>query len=110
MKLFLESLVVDCVIGELPDERTRTQPLRVDVELEVGDEAVRSARLEDTVDYAALKTKIEKALVAAKCRMIERAAGVVRETCLAEAKVRAVKVRVTKSGAIPGLGAAAVEI
>ena len=37
MKLKLNGIGVDCVIGERPDERTRLQHLRVDVELQVCD-------------------------------------------------------------------------
>ena len=110
MTLELNGLEVDCVIGERPDERTRTQRLRVDVALTIGGEAAETDELADTVDYVALTEKIREALVAAKCKMIERAAKVVCDLCLADAKVSAAKVRVTKSGAIPHLESAAVTI
>ena len=110
MKLELNGIDVDCIIGERPDERVRTQRLRVDVSLTVSDRAGETDELGDTVDYAALTEKIRAALVAAKCKMIERAAKVVCDLCLADAKVSAAKVRVTKSGAIPHLESAAVTI
>ena len=106
MKLKLNGIDVDCVIGERPDERTRTQRLRVDVVLTIDDRAAETDELSDTVDYAALAEKVRAALVAAKCRMIERAAKVVCDACLAEAKVSAAEVTVTKSGAIPHLESA----
>ena len=106
MKLKLNGLAVDCVIGERPDERERLQRLCVDVELAIPDRAAETDELADTVDYAALAEKVRAALVAAKCRMIERAAKVVCDVCLAEAKVRAATVSVTKAGAVPGLGSA----
>ena len=48
MTLRLNGIDVDCIIGERPDERTRLQTLRVDVELEVDEEGVgtRDAMLE----------------------------------------------------------------
>ena len=110
MKLRLNNISVDCVIGELPEERVKTQRLRVDAELEIPDWIVASDELSDTVDYAVLKNKIVAALVAAKCRMIERAAWVVRETCLADPKVSSARVTVTKYGAVPGLESASVEL
>ena len=110
MKLKLNGIEVACVIGERPDERTRVQRLRVDVELTVPDRAAETDELGDTVDYAGLAEKIRAALTAAKCKMIERAAKVVCDLCLADAKVSAAKVRVTKSGAIPHLESAAVTI
>ena len=110
MKLELNGIDVECIIGERPDERTRTQRLRVDVVLTIGDEAAETDELADTVDYAALTEGVRTALVDAKCKMIERAAKVVCDLCLADAKVSAAKVRVTKSGAIPHLESAAVTI
>ena len=106
MKLNLNGLDVDCVIGELPDERNRLQRLRVDVALEIPDRVAETDALDDTVDYAALAARIREALVAAKCRMIERAAKVVCDVCLAEPKVSAAEVTVTKFGAIPHLESA----
>jgi len=108
MKLKLNGIDVDCIIGERPDERTRLQTLRVDVELEIPDAATETDELSDTVDYAALAERIRSALSAAKCRMIERAAKVVRDVCLAEPSVKAAKVSVAKSGAIPHLESAEV--
>ena len=104
MTLRLNGIDVDCIIGERPDERTRLQTLRVDVELE----AAETDELSDTVDYAALAARIREALSAAKCRMIERAAKVVRDVCLSEPKVLGAKVRVVKSGAVPHLESAEV--
>ena len=110
MKLELNGIDVDCIIGERPDERTRTQRLRVDVVLTVGDKASATDELSDTVDYATLAEGIRAALVAAKCKMIERAAKVVSDLCLADEKVSAAKVRVVKSGAVPHLESAAAVI
>ena len=110
MKLELNGIDVDCIIGERPDERTRTQRLRVDVVLTIGDTAAETDELSDAVDYAALTEGIRAALVAAKCKMIERAAKVVCGLCLKDAKVSAAKVRVTKSGAIEHLESASAVV
>ena len=106
MKLKLNGIEVKCVIGERPDEREREQALRVDVELEIADTAAATDELADTVDYAALAEKIRTALVAAKCRMIERAAKIAYDVCREDAKVLSARVTVTKSGAVPGLESA----
>ena len=110
MKLELSGIDVDCIIGERPDERTRPQRLRVDVVLTIDEKSAETDELADTVDYAALTEKIRAVLVEAKCRMIERAARVVCDRCLADAKVSAVRVRVTKAGAIPHLESASAVI
>ena len=106
MKVKLNNLAVKCVIGERPEERVREQPLRIDVELEIAGAAAETDDLADTVDYAALADRIRAALVADRCRMIERAAKVAYGVCRADAKVRAATVTVTKTGAIPGLESA----
>lgn len=110
MKLELNGIDVDCVIGERADERVRTQRLRIDVALTIPDCAGETDELCDTVDYAALTEKIRTALVAAKCKMIERAARIVCDLCLADAKVSAARVRVTKSGAIAHLESASAVV
>ena len=107
MKLELNGIDVECIIGERPDERMRPQRLRVDVVLTIGDKASETDELADTVDYAALAERIRAALVEAKCRMIERAAKVVCDLSLNDPKVFAAKVRVVKTGAIPHLESAA---
>ena len=110
MKLELNGIDVDCIIGERPDERTRTQRLRVDVVLTIDDKAAETDELVDTVDYVALTEEIRTALVEAKCKMIERAAKIVCDLCLKDVKVSATKVRVTKSGAIEHLESASAVI
>ena len=71
MRLRLNGLEVDCVIGELP-----------------------------------LAESIRSALVDAKCRLIERAAKVVRDVCLADPRVGAARASVTKAGAVANLASA----
>lgn len=110
MTLSLNGIAVACIIGDLPEERTRLQTLRVDVALTVEPTAAKTDELADTVDYAALTERIRAALIAAECRMIERAAQVVLDVCRAEAKVAGARVTVTKAGAIPHLESASVTL
>lgn len=108
MVLELNDIAVDCIIGDLPDERTRNQRLLVSLSLELPDDAAQTDALEDTVDYVELTTAIRRTLVSAQCRLIERAARLVAETALDDPRVRSAAVRVVKSGTVPGLAAAAV--
>ena len=106
MRLRLDGIDVDCIIGERPDERVRTQRLRVDVELTMDDAAAETDDLADAVDYAELTERIRAAVIEAKCQLIERAAKVVRDVCLTDPRVSAARVSVTKTGAVPHLGSA----
>ena len=103
MHLILNGLDVECVIGERVDERMRLQRLVLDIELEVDDRVVKTDALEDTVDYAALSVRVRSALQKAKCQMIERAAYVAYEACIVDERVKWVRVKVTKTGAIAHL-------
>ena len=94
------------MVGDLPRERRRPRRVLVDVAMEVDGAVAASDSLEDTVDYAALAERIRAVLVAAKCRMIERAAYLAAATCLEDPHVASASVRVTKSGAVRGLGSA----
>ena len=109
MLLKLKGLTVDCVIGERPDERTRLQTLQLEIVLSIPDRAGETDELADTVDYAVLADRIRARLVAAKCRMIERAAVLAVETCLKDSRVLSAKVTVRKTGAVEGLESAEVE-
>jgi len=106
MTLSLDGLEVCCVIGDLPEERTRAQRLLVDAVLEVDAAAADTDELSDTVDYAALAAAIRRSLVDAKCRMIERAAKIAAEECMKDGRVRSATVTITKSGAVEGLKSA----
>lgn len=106
MILELNGILVECVIGDRPDERTRTQRLEVDVRLEIGDAVANSDALEDTVDYVLLAERIRSALVRSQCRMIERAAKVAWEVCRTFSGVRNATAKVTKAGAVPDLASA----
>ena len=106
MKLELNGIDVECVIGERPEERVTPRRLRVDVGLEIPDRAAETDELADTVDYAKLTEQIREALVAARAKMIEHAAKVVAEVCRRDVRVAAVTAKVTKAGAIPHLESA----
>ncbi len=106
MLLELNDIDVECIIGDLPDERTRLQRLRVDLALTIGDAVATTDDLEDTVDYAALTDRVRVALMAARCRMIERAAKIVLDLCREDARVRHARVKVTKTGSVPHLESA----
>ncbi len=102
MTLRIEGIEVECIIGDLPEEREREQTLVVDAELEIPDRAAETDALADTVDYAAAAERVRAALRAAKCRMIERAAKVAYDAV----GTGCVRVAVAKRGAVPGVAAA----
>lgn len=110
-RLVLNGIEVNCIIGDMPEERKTEQTLCVDAELELDlGAAAASDCLADSVDYALLASAIRAALRAAKCRLIERAASIALDECMRDGRVKSAKVSVVKSGAVPGLRSAAVEM
>ena len=92
--LKINGIEVECVLGDLPEERTREQKIQVDVSLELDLEAASASdSIDDTVDYALLVGNIREALEDARCRLLERAAVTVR-----------------KFGSVPGVASAAVTL
>ena len=60
--------------------------------------------------YALLVGNIREVLEEAKCRLLERAAGLVADVCLDDPRVERVTVSVRKFGSVPGLGSAEVKL
>ena len=110
-QLKLNGIEVECIIGDLPEERESEQRLLVDVALDIDlKNAANSDSLDDTVDYALLVGDIREALEDAQCRLLERAAGVVADVCLSDPRVERVTVGVRKFGSVSGLGSAEVKV
>ena len=109
--LKLNGIEVVCILGDLPEERTREQRILVDVALALDLEAAGTTDdLGDTVDYAQLVANIRDALEDAKCRLLERAAEIVADVCLSDPRVEKASVAVRKFGSVAGLGSAEVKI
>ena len=109
MKLEVRDIEVECIIGDRPEERVATQRLMVDLRLEVDPRAAETDALADAVDYAALAEAVRSRLVEGKFNMIEAAARAAAETGAGMDGVRLAAARVTKRGAVAGVGAARAE-
>jgi dihydroneopterin aldolase len=85
------------VHGALPEERARSQPFEVDVEMEV-DLSIpgQSDHLPDTVDYAAVAEAVVRVVESERHHLLERLATRVCEVCKADERVSAVTVTVRK--------------
>ncbi len=103
--ILLEGLRVECIIGDLPHERTFPQELFLDLAFGCDlRQAAASDRLSDTVDYVSIAQAVRDALTQGKCRMIERAAQLAIETAFAsDARITSCRVTVRKPHALPGV-------
>lgn len=106
----IDSLPVECIVGILPEERQKSQPLVVDAELHLDlTAAAESGAMRDTVDYSALAKEIAFILRTARFPLLETAA-VALGYYLARPPVQAAKVRLTKPKALQEAGVPSVTV
>ncbi len=99
--VFLHGMRVDTVIGLWDWERRLEQTLILDVDL--GTDVARagaSDAIEDTVDYKAVTNRIMQIAQNHAYLLVEALAEAIASTLLAEFKVRWVKIRINKRGAV----------
>jgi FolB domain-containing protein len=100
-KIIISTLKVNTIIGTLPDERLCKQTLFIDIELSVDlSKAGRSDNLFDSVDYSKIEKDIYELAEKSEFFLIERFAETVADICLANELVSAVKIKVSKPGAL----------
>lgn len=97
-RIELRGLRLSALVGVLPEERERTQPVELDLDIELPlDRAGQSDDLSDTVDYgeicAAVDSVVQAGHVALLEHLAERIAGVVLGV---DRRIEAVVVRVHK--------------
>ena len=110
-RILLLDLRLRCIVGVRERERREPQDVVVNLVLYADlEQAGRSDRLEDTVDYSALSRRVEDLVEGSSFALIEALAQAIAASCLQEPGVRGVTVRVDKPAALPRGRAAAVEI
>lgn len=94
----LRGLRVTAVVGVLPEERERAQPLELDLDVTADLRAAgRSDALADTIDYGALCDVVSELVTGAEPLLLERLAALVAEGVLAaDDRIRSVDVVVRK--------------
>ncbi len=97
-RIELRGLRLVAIVGVLPEERERAQPLDVDVDIEVDlSAAAASDALEDTVDYGAICDALAATAGSARPQLLERLAVVLCDAVLAtDPGVRSATVTVRK--------------
>ncbi len=97
-RIELRGLRLVGVVGVLPEERTRAQPLEVDLDLVVDlSDAGRSDALGDTVDYGAVCDAVASVVGEAAPELLERLAVLLADAVLAlDPRIAAVELAVRK--------------
>jgi dihydroneopterin aldolase len=108
-KVFVTGLKLEVEIGVYSHERGRTQPLLVDVELDV--DVAGAVRIRDTVNYETIAAAARALAEEGHVALVETFAERLARACLDDPRVKAVRVRVDKPLALaPQAAGAGVEI
>ena len=90
-------------LGVRPEERSRPQPITVDVEVETDlARAGRTDRLEHTLDYKELHAIARSVVEGEPVQLLETLAARIADRALTLARVRGVRVMVAKQPPLPG--------
>ena len=110
-RIVVSDLVCRCVIGVEEWERREPQDVLVSLTLTADlAPAGKSDRIEDALDYRALKKRVLIEAEASHFHLIEALAERVAEICLEDERVAEMKVRIEKPGALRFARTVAVEI
>lgn len=97
-RIELSGLRSTAVVGVLPEERNRAQPLEVDLAVEVDLTAAGlSDDLSDTVDYAGVCDAVAEVAAGSEPQLLERLAAQVADVVLAlDPRIESVEVAIRK--------------
>jgi dihydroneopterin aldolase/D-erythro-7,8-dihydroneopterin triphosphate epimerase len=110
-RIHIRDLLLRCIVGIYPEERRAKQDVVINLTLFADLAAAgRSDRIEDTVDYKAIKKDIIAYVENSECHLIEHLAERIAATCLKDTRVRRVRVLVEKPGALRFARTVGVEI
>lgn len=109
--IFVRDLALDAFIGVYDEEQGVSQPIRIDMEVEVMEPASPEGdRLEDVMCYNRLTTGVKDIIAGGHIKLVETLAERIASLVLAHPMAISVRVRVEKPNAIAEAAAAGIEI
>lgn len=110
-RIHIRDLLTRCIVGVFPEERREKQDIVLNITLYTDlSRAGQTDRIEDTVDYKAVKKQVLQLVEKSSFLLIERLAEEIARLCLAAPGVHRVTVVVDKPGALRFARSVAVEI
>jgi dihydroneopterin aldolase len=109
--VFIRNLELLAQIGIHGHERTKHQPVRINVDLTVEDSSPPlDDRLDRVVDYEAITLRIRALVAGGHVNLVETLAESIAAACLEDCRVSCARIRVEKLHALPGAESAGVEV
>lgn len=111
-RIFVRGLLIQASIGVHPHEYEATQPIIIDVELDMADMALpKDDRLAETMDYGLVAEQCEAMALEAHVQLVETLAERIADWALAtDSRVQSVAVRIAKPQALLKADTAGVEV
>lgn len=110
-QIHIKDLLVRCLIGINPDERTKRQDVLINITLYTDlSQAGQTDRMEDTVNYKYIKNRVVEMVEGSSFFVVERLAECIAEICLNDPGVQYVRVLLEKPGALRFARSVGVEI
>jgi dihydroneopterin aldolase len=114
--VFLRDLVLPASIGIYQHEHEVDQRVRINVDLGVDDDSALAGltvgpdELTRVVDYEKIANRVRAIVGSGHTRLVETLAERIAESCLTDARVKLVRIRVEKLDVFPDAVSAGVEI
>jgi dihydroneopterin aldolase len=109
--VFVRDLRLDAHIGVHKHEKNSAQPVRINIDLTVAEEAgYRGDRLKHVVDYEKVVDKVKAIVAGGHLNLVETLAERIAQACLEDRRILAIRVRVEKLAAIAEAVSVGVEI
>jgi dihydroneopterin aldolase len=111
-KIFISGLTLNTLIGIYAEERTNSQPIKLDLELFVDThKSAVSDDITDTVDYDFLAIELKKWVSTTQFYLLEALAAYIAKRIMEQfTKIEYLRLRITKLNAVPSAECVGVEI
>jgi dihydroneopterin aldolase len=109
--VIIRDLVLGAKLGIYTHERHGTQPVRINIELEVAPhQGPPRDAIAQVVDYEAVVRRVQSMVAAGHINLVETLAERIAALCLGDERVLNARVRVEKLAAIPEAASVGVEV
>jgi 7,8-dihydroneopterin aldolase/epimerase/oxygenase len=108
--VFIRDLVLSCVIGVHRREHVRAQRVRINLDLAVRESRDLHDDLGNVVCYERIASAVRAVVASRHIKLLETLAEEIAAICLADTRVRSVRVRVEKLDIMPDAASVGVEI
>ena len=110
-RIFIRDLRARCIVGIFPEERSKKQDIEINIVMHADlSKAARTDRIEDTIDYKAIKKSVLALVERSEFFLIERLAGSIADLVLEDAMVERVEITLDKPGALRFARSVAIDL